>query len=75
MQVKQVPDIPEQNNDNLPDTVAAPLAWKHHKLLHRSIIVELFQVCTNLSRDSSDMCFLIFLPFNLGFCVYHVIYF
>ncbi|CAL1537539.1 unnamed protein product [Lymnaea stagnalis] len=42
-EVKKAPEIPEQNNDQLSDTEAASRAWKHHKLLHRSIIVELFQ--------------------------------
>ena len=43
-QVKIRPKIPEQDNDNLPDQVNAELSWKHHRMLHESIIVELFQV-------------------------------
>ncbi|KAL8615253.1 hypothetical protein ACOMHN_050294 [Nucella lapillus] len=42
-EVKKRPQIPDQDNDRLPDTKAAALAWENHKLLHRSIIVELFQ--------------------------------
>ncbi|XP_076439323.1 ubiquitin carboxyl-terminal hydrolase 8-like [Babylonia areolata] len=42
-EVKQRPQIPDQDNDRLPDAKAADLAWEHHKRLHRSIIVELFQ--------------------------------
>ncbi|XP_052096420.1 ubiquitin carboxyl-terminal hydrolase 8-like [Mytilus californianus] len=41
--VKIRPKIPEQDNDNLPDHVNAELSWKHHRMLHESIIVELFQ--------------------------------
>lgn len=42
-EVKNRPQIPEQDNDHLPDHEAARIAWQNHKLLHRSIIVELFQ--------------------------------
>ncbi|XP_012937309.1 ubiquitin carboxyl-terminal hydrolase 8 [Aplysia californica] len=42
-EVKKAPQIPEQNNENLPDHQAAETAWKHHRMLHRSVIVELFQ--------------------------------
>ncbi|XP_041356247.1 ubiquitin carboxyl-terminal hydrolase 8-like [Gigantopelta aegis] len=42
-EVKRRPSIPDQDNDNFPDQQAADLAWKNYKLLHRSIIVELFQ--------------------------------
>lgn len=41
--VKTKPKIDEQDNDRLPDLVAAELAWKNHKLHNESIIVELFQ--------------------------------
>ncbi|KAK3095889.1 hypothetical protein FSP39_020374, partial [Pinctada imbricata] len=41
--VKKRPKVPEQDNDNLPDSEAAAIAWKHHKMLHKSVIVELFQ--------------------------------
>ncbi|XP_067653000.1 ubiquitin carboxyl-terminal hydrolase 8-like [Haliotis asinina] len=42
-EVKVRPKIPEQENDRLPDNQAAELAWRDHKRLHKSIIVELFQ--------------------------------
>ncbi|XP_055867216.1 ubiquitin carboxyl-terminal hydrolase 8-like isoform X1 [Biomphalaria glabrata] len=42
-EVRNAPEIPEQNNEQLNDFDAAHLAWKHHKLLNKSIIVELFQ--------------------------------
>ncbi|KAK7113963.1 ubiquitin carboxyl-terminal hydrolase 8-like isoform X2 [Littorina saxatilis] len=42
-EVKVRPQIPDQENDKLPDQQAAHLAWENHKRLHRSIIVELFQ--------------------------------
>ncbi|XP_048750145.2 ubiquitin carboxyl-terminal hydrolase 8-like isoform X2 [Ostrea edulis] len=41
--VKKRPEIPEQENDNLPDNQAAEIAWRHHQLCNESIIVELFQ--------------------------------
>ncbi|XP_062575612.1 ubiquitin carboxyl-terminal hydrolase 8-like isoform X2 [Saccostrea cucullata] len=41
--VKKRPEIPEQENDHLPDQQAAELAWKHHQMCNESIIVELFQ--------------------------------
>nr|KAG5693669.1 hypothetical protein BaRGS_017399 [Batillaria attramentaria] len=43
-EVKVRPQIPDQENDRLPDHEAAKIAWENHKRLHRSIIVELFQV-------------------------------
>ncbi|KAK7479103.1 hypothetical protein BaRGS_00029621 [Batillaria attramentaria] len=42
-EVKVRPQIPDQENDRLPDHEAAKIAWENHKRLHRSIIVELFQ--------------------------------
>ncbi|XP_059143552.1 ubiquitin carboxyl-terminal hydrolase 8-like [Physella acuta] len=42
-EVKKAPPIPEQDNDRLTDEYAAQIAWQHHKLLHKSVIVELFQ--------------------------------
>ena len=43
-QIKVRPKLPEQDNDNIADSQAAEIAWKHHKLLNESVIVELFQV-------------------------------
>ena len=43
--VRKRPKIPEQNNDRLPDQSAADQAWKNHKLINDSIVVDVFQVC------------------------------
>lgn len=43
-QVKKRPRLPEQKNDGIPDQEAAITAWRMHKQLNESIIVELFQV-------------------------------
>ncbi|KAJ8311552.1 hypothetical protein KUTeg_010907 [Tegillarca granosa] len=57
--VKTRPQIPEQDNDNIPDFTASDIAWKHHKMLNESIIVELFQgqlkstlVCLTCGKQS-----------------------
>ena len=44
MKVKKRPQLPEQENDGVPDNVAADTAWRLHKQINESIIVELFQV-------------------------------
>ena len=56
-QVKIRPKIPQQDNDNLPDNVNAELSWKHHRMLHESIIVELFQVSLNLGIHDNILVF------------------
>ena len=43
-QVTSRPQVKEQENEGVPDTVAAERSWKTHKMLNESIIVELFQV-------------------------------
>ncbi|ESO95142.1 hypothetical protein LOTGIDRAFT_215305 [Lottia gigantea] len=42
-EVKRRPQIPDQNNDNIPDREAAELAWANHKKVNSSVIVSLFQ--------------------------------
>jgi hypothetical protein len=59
-QVKIRPKIPEQDNDNLPDHVNAELSWKHHRMLHESIIVELFQVSLNLGIHDKILVFILY---------------
>ena len=34
----------EQDNENIPEEIAAVTAWESYKKLNKSIIVELFQV-------------------------------
>ncbi|XP_074661090.1 ubiquitin carboxyl-terminal hydrolase 8-like isoform X2 [Tubulanus polymorphus] len=41
--IRKRPQVPQQDNENIPDVRAADIAWKVHKLLNESIIVELFQ--------------------------------
>jgi len=36
--------LPEQNNENIDDEVAADLVWKQSRLAEDSIIVDLFRV-------------------------------
>ena len=47
----------EQNNDNLPDDVAAISAWKDYSKNNNSIVVDLFQVLYLRQRSNQAIYF------------------
>ena len=55
MKVKKKPVTKPQDNDNLSDMEAGDLAWKTHKRLYESVIVELFQVCIQILRVTFNL--------------------
>ena len=44
MKVRKRPKLSEQKNDGVNDDTAGETAWKMHKTVHDSIMVDLFQV-------------------------------
>jgi len=54
--VRRKPVLPEQNNDDVDDDVAAELVWKQSRLAEDSIVVDLFRVsCLLLTFDCNQV--------------------
>ena len=54
VQVRRKPALPEQNNDNVDDDVAADIVWKQSRLREDSIVRDLFSVRFPLISYSHD---------------------
>ena len=61
VQVRQKPVLPEQNNDNIDDEVAADIVWKQSRHREDSIIVDLFCVSASLTASSVVVCMVLLL--------------
>ena len=54
VQVRRKPALPEQNNDNVDDDVAADIVWKQSRLREDSIVRDLFSVRFPLISYNQD---------------------